>query len=232
MNTLNDIDYYVYVDGACSNNGKPNAKAGIGIYFKEDDERNLSKRVIGKQTNNTAELLAIIETYNIIEDDVKQGKNITIVSDSEYAIRCATTYGEKCAKKNWQVKSKNVIKDIPNAELVKKIYNIFKDIKNVSFTHIIAHTGKKDVHSIGNDNADRLANLAIGVSSCPYNTNPSTTNSSTNLKVIEKKIYLNVPYARKEEVKKLGGKWEPGKKKWYIYEGNKNKEEVLALFAM
>ena len=26
-------DYYVYTDGACVNNGKKNAKAGIGIYF-------------------------------------------------------------------------------------------------------------------------------------------------------------------------------------------------------
>ena len=26
-------DYYVYTDGACSNNGKCNAQAGIGIFF-------------------------------------------------------------------------------------------------------------------------------------------------------------------------------------------------------
>ena len=27
------------------------------------------------------------------------GKKITIMSDSEYAINCATSYGEKCYKK-------------------------------------------------------------------------------------------------------------------------------------
>jgi DNA-binding transcriptional regulator GbsR (MarR family) len=32
-------DYYVYTDGACSKNGKLNAKAGIGIYFGENDKR-------------------------------------------------------------------------------------------------------------------------------------------------------------------------------------------------
>lgn len=26
-------DYFVYTDGSCINNGKPNAKAGIGIFL-------------------------------------------------------------------------------------------------------------------------------------------------------------------------------------------------------
>ena len=67
-NQDNDInyDYCVYTDGACSNNGKLYAKAGIGIFFGHHDKRNVSERVDGKQTNNTAELTAIIKTYPII----------------------------------------------------------------------------------------------------------------------------------------------------------------------
>ena len=30
------------------------------------------------------------------------------------------------------------------------------------------------------------------------------------------RIYLNVPYEEKEEAKKLGAKWDPGRKKWYF----------------
>ena len=30
----------------------------------------------------------------------------------------------------------------------------------------------------------------------------------------------------KEEIKQLGGKWEPIKKKWYIYENNPNKGKI------
>ena len=63
-------DYYVYTDGSCSNNGRENAIAGIGIYFGENDTRNVSQRVIGKQSNNTAELGAIIHLYGIIENDI------------------------------------------------------------------------------------------------------------------------------------------------------------------
>jgi len=30
------------------------------------------------------------------------------------------------------------------------------------------------------------------------------------------KIFLNVPFAQKDEAKALGAKWDPSKKKWYI----------------
>ena len=108
-------DYYVYTDGACINNGKIDALSGVGVYFGENDARNVSRCFEGKQTNNTAELMAIIETYDIIKDDIENGKKIGIVSDSEYAIKCVSSYGEKCNKKHWCV-------DIPNKELVKKGY--------------------------------------------------------------------------------------------------------------
>jgi len=154
-------EYYVYTDGACSNNGKNNALAGIGIFFGIDDPRNVSKKVEGKQTNNVAELSAIIETYFIIENDVINGKKISIVSDSEYAIKCVSSYGEKCSKKGWNV-------DIPNKELVKNAYDMYKNKTNIQFIHVKAHTNKQDIHSCGNDNADKLANIAIGLESCPY----------------------------------------------------------------
>ena len=161
-NTVEFIpDYYVYTDGACSNNGKSNASAGIGIFFDINDSRNLSQKIEGKQTNNTAELMAIIQTYHIIEHDINAGKKIGIVSDSEYAIKCVSSYGEKCHLTGWK-------KEIPNKELVKTVYELYKDKPNIRFIHIRAHTDNTDVHSIGNDNADKLANQAIGLEKCPY----------------------------------------------------------------
>jgi ribonuclease HI len=204
-------DYYVYTDGACYNNGRNDALAGIGIFFGIDDIRNVSKKIEGKQTNNTAELNAIIETYFIIENDIVNGKKIAIISDSEYAIKCVTSYGEKCCKKNWT-------EDISNKELVKKAYEIYKDKPNIQFIHIKAHTNKKDIHSIGNDNADKLANISIGLESCPYNTKTTT------------KIYLIVPYIKKDELKTLGGIWDSNKKQWFIYNDNKNIDKILTIF--
>ena len=140
---------YVYTDGACSNNGKENAIAGIGIYFGPQDSRNVSQRIEGKQTNNTAELGAILHLYTILEEEIRAGKKIGVVTDSIYAIRCCTTYGKKCADTGWK-------KDIPNKEMVKKAYEWYSGT-NVEFIHVAAHTRKKDAHSLGNKEADRLA---------------------------------------------------------------------------
>ena len=152
MNTMQQ-DYFVYTDGACSNNGKKNAVAGIGIFFGPNDIRNISKKIHGKQTNNVAELTAIIDTFPIIKNDIDAGKHITIVSDSEYAMRCVLSYGAKCHKKNWDI-------DIPNKDLVKIAYETYHEISNIQFKHIRAHTSNTDIHSIGNAGADKLANNA------------------------------------------------------------------------
>ena len=146
-------DYYVYTDGACSNNGQSGASAGIGVYFADNDPRNTSIKVNGKQTNNTAEIQALIVAYGIIETDILAGKRIVIVSDSTYAIRSASEYGEKCEKRNW-------IDNIPNKRLIQTVYNLYKDKPNVTFQYIQAHTNKTDIHSVGNYNADRLARNA------------------------------------------------------------------------
>ena len=153
LNFLNDKqevilnqDTYVYCDGSCIHNGKPNAKAGIGIYFGENDPRNVSETINGN-SNNVAELSAMIRVYDYIKKDV------TIVSDSKYALHCVKEYGKKQEKDLWK-------NNIPNQDLVKQLYETYKDT-NIQFMHVYAHTNKKDIHSIGNAMADKLAYDAI-----------------------------------------------------------------------
>ena len=200
----------VYTDGACSNNGKADAKAGFGIWFSEEDERNTSESFTGQQTNNRAELLAIIKALTILRNEIEKGQQINIYTDSSYSIRCCTTYGEKMSKKGWKNKSK----DIPNVEIVKVAYNFCKKYNNIKFIHVRAHTGCQDKHSIGNEHADKLANLAIGITSCPY----------ANIK---KKLYLDVPFEEKDEAKKMGAKWDTKKKRWFIQHKNKYKVQMM-----
>jgi len=149
----------VFTDGSCSNNGKKNAKAGIGVYFSENDPRNISKRIDGKQTNNTAELSAVIEVFHILKDNIENKNIINIYSDSEYVIKCSSSYGKKCEKKNWK-------HDIPNKNLVKQLYELMKNNQNVKLFHIKAHTGLDDHLSKGNEGADNLANQSINYG-CP-----------------------------------------------------------------
>ena len=95
--------------------------------------------------------------------------------------------------------------------MVKKAYYLFKYKKNIELKHIKAHTGKQDEHSLGNEIADELANEAIGISSCLY----------------DNKIYLNVPFNEKNDAKNLGAKWDKNKKKWFIFNDDKNKTEII-----
>ena len=55
---------------------------------------------------------------------------IIIYTDSEYVIKCATTYGEKCSNKNW------LRTTIPNYSLVKQIYGLFKANPQFELFHI------------------------------------------------------------------------------------------------
>ena len=85
--------------------------------------------------------------------------------------------------------------------------------------HIMAHTGRSDEHSVGNDGADKLANLAIGIEDgCPYAQKEPRQVARIN---------LSVPYAEKDEAKGLGAKWDPSAKKWYTLKNNPNASELL-----
>jgi len=204
---------YVYTDGACINNGNENARAGIGIYFSKDNPLNVSKELIipeVKLTNNIAELIACIEAIKIIKKEPHEKK--VIVSDSEYVIKCATTYGKKLESNNWMTKQNKIP---PNIELVKKLYELTNKY-HISYKHIEAHTNKKDKHSVGNYYADLLANSSISI--------------KEQREQKEQRIYLKVPYEKKEIAKGKGARWNPEMKKWYILESNKNKKELLELF--
>jgi hypothetical protein len=82
---------------------------------------------------------------------------------------------------------------------------------------------------VGNENADRLANLAIGVE---VRRSIVTTGGGSEMDVIggiggnDRKIYLAVEYAQKDAAKKLGAKWDAKRKKWYVLESDPNMREL------
>ena len=208
---------YVYTDGACHNNGTKNALAGIGVYFSKDNPNNISEKLEGDNlTNNIAELSAAIKAINIIKK--LEIKNKIIVTDSEYVIKCATTYGDKLAVKEWLTSKKTIP---PNVELVKKLYELTKKY-NIKYKHIAAHTDNKDRHSISNYYADKLANECI----------IDKTKDEKKTFIKQNKIYLNVPYSEKDAVKAKGGRWDADKKKWYIFENNTNKTELMETYKL
>ena len=87
------------------------------------------------------------------------------------------------------------------------------DNPKVSLKYIKAHTGLDDEDSLGNEGADKLANLALGLTSCPYR---------------KERYYLKIHYKDKEIGKIYGTKWDPKKKQWY-YEGFKTDKNFIEL---
>ena len=154
-----DDSIKIFTDGACSNNGKNNAKAGIGVYYGENDIRNVSERIDGCQTNNMAELRAIIKVF----DDYEYGnKKVTIYSDSKIAIGWCTTCGEKYEKSNWDCKKLNQM-GIDKIKYIKEGYNIIKKYPGIKLEHVKAHTTNNDIISIGNRMADKLATESLKI---------------------------------------------------------------------
>ena len=156
INKINKINntIIIYTDGACINNGKKNSKAGIGIYI--ENMYNISERLIGKQTNQRAELYAILKSLHII--NIEDYKTIIIYTDSEYSINCITKWIKNWIRNNWQDKKNKPVK---NKDLIEPIYNICKKNSHIIFKHILAHTNKTDCHSLGNSKADMLARQSI-----------------------------------------------------------------------
>ena len=85
--------------------------------------------------------------------------------------------------------------------LVKEVYSLYKQYENVQVEWIRAHTNNTDELSKGNEGADRLANMSIGGKG-----------------LLSTKLYLNVPFEKKELAKKNGARWDKDKKKWYYLE--------------
>jgi ribonuclease HI len=147
----------VYTDGSLvKKDGK--VFCGYGIYFPNHEYKSISRKFTHEPiTNNRAELYAILKVLvlsNIInleriKNNQEEIKQVNIYSDSEYSVK---TFN------NWLPKWKKTKKEYLNPDIINEIDTMIQIAPyKIVFTHIRAHTGKKDVHSIANDIVDGLA---------------------------------------------------------------------------
>lgn len=147
---VSDSKMYVFTDGGCIRNGKPDCKAGYSVFFTEDQDSiyydfNTTKLIIKEPTNNKAELSAIKYVFTTICENINhfENKNIIICTDSMYSINCIQKWATSWIKNDWKnskgepVKNKSIIQTI--LESKKYIEDQNKNIK-LDFKHVFSHT--------------------------------------------------------------------------------------------
>lgn len=153
---------YLFTDGACKNNGYPNAKASYAVYCNSTQcDISVVKRLEENPTNQRAELMAILEALQTITD--YNLDKVVIVSDSMYAINCVTKWCDAWEKNNWKNSKKQPVK---NADIIKQILNY--KCTYVNFYHIYSHQCAPEQSDdllyklwLGNNTVDGLCNSVL-----------------------------------------------------------------------
>jgi ribonuclease HI len=124
----------VYADGACSGNPGP---AGIGVVVQDGATRKELSQYLGQGTNNIAELTALLEAANTIEEPERP---VRMHTDSKYAIGVLS--------QGWKAKA--------NQELIARTKQAFTRLKDLELIHVPGHAGV-----LLNERADVLAVQAV-----------------------------------------------------------------------
>jgi len=140
----------VHTDGACTNNGRAGAKAGIGVWWGHSLAHiNLSEPVVGgRHTNNTAEIQAA--TLAIGQARGLSIRRLNIHTDSQFLINCITIWINNWKRNQWKTKDKKPVKNKEDLEALD--HEIQQGDIEVKWTHVRGHSGIE-----GNEAADKLA---------------------------------------------------------------------------
>lgn len=150
----------VFTDGACSHNGRPDAKAGYAVWFPDAKDLSYSARVPSTegQTNQRAELSAIHRAVVILDSKGFHDEDIKIYTDSEYSINCLTKWISGWISRGWKTAAGG---DVLHKDLIQATSTLLSKFKSHQFVHVRAHTGNEDDLSKQNDIVDRMARATI-----------------------------------------------------------------------
>ncbi|CAL2032197.1 hypothetical protein CAEBREN_25363 [Caenorhabditis brenneri] len=146
----------IFTDGAAFRNGRWDAKGGWAFVYEMNG--NLVQRKghipFGKQSNNLSEFQGILE--GIKHAYSEKIYNITIGTDSQYAINSLTKWFWKWRKNGWKTSYGT---DVKNREIIETIRSWMKAIDdqggNVRLKHVPGH-GTNELNNL----ADSLAKKA------------------------------------------------------------------------
>jgi len=173
---LGNADWVVWTDGACRNNGKKTASAGVGVFFGKDNPNNISLPVplsLAPFTNQRAELYAALLAIQSVQEQLLQqqdqnqkvqGKKrrLVVKTDSKYTINCVGDWMKTWKTNGWMTSRGQLIR---NLSLIRRVDDAIQNIKHtlnvsVSFVYVRGHSVDQ-----GNQGANHLAVLATSPAS-------------------------------------------------------------------
>jgi ribonuclease HI len=208
------VGFSLYTDGSAQPNPGPCGCGAVLIDAKGEIQWTLSE-FLGEGTNNIGELFAILRG---ITRSMEMGiQHLHVYSDSELSVELLK--GEKQTKKEHLL------------YLVQRIQKTLlkKPSMKVEFSWVKAHAGHK-----WNEMADHLANSSLPSSFTSLKPKPSTSaapntnaasNAPPNLAQDGPRILLRSSFAEKDEVKKLGARWDPSQKSWWVADTPENQKK-------
>ncbi len=142
----------INTDGSALQNGKPGARAGVGVWFGPDCKLNLSKRLnpsVYKQSNNVAEIIAACWALTLC---TVYTHPITLRTDSKYTMNCVTSWLEGWRSKGWVTTSGTPVANREHVEMLDALIRARPSAGPVKFEWVKGHSGDE-----GNRGADELA---------------------------------------------------------------------------
>ncbi|KAF6767250.1 Ribonuclease H domain protein [Kalmanozyma brasiliensis GHG001] len=140
----------VYCDGSSIGNGKKGARAGWGVFFEDPELHHLneSRRLPGEpQTNNRAELMALIRAIQLCPND---GRQLLIQTDSQYSMDCVEKWISGWKSKGWKTSTGD---NVSNKDLIVQLdQEINSRYPPPKLVKVKAHSG-----IAGNEIVDRMA---------------------------------------------------------------------------
>lgn len=145
QNTFMPDYVYIFCDGSeIKGSGEDRSGFGVCMLNKYPETSFIYGIKIGTETNNRAELKAIIYSLNIIKKN-NYGDKYCIVTDSEYSLNCCLKWAAKWEKNGW-VRSVKKQTPIENIDLIKEIITLNRELtqkgKKIVFKHVLSHHRK------------------------------------------------------------------------------------------
>jgi ribonuclease HI len=137
----------IFTDGGCDPNPGPGGWAAVRVQDGEVVEERSGREDMS--TNNRMELTALIEALRM----TAPGEHVMVYSDSNYAVRTATTWAPQWEQNGWRRgKAKE---PVLNLDLVQELLALARSRPHVRIEWLRGHAG-----ATWNEYADRLVQRA------------------------------------------------------------------------